>query len=308
MREVIRIKEIVIIYNLHSGKKEIRRDLKSTKEIFKGYGYSYSYIKTKYKEHAKEIVENLREVDLVITIGGDGTFNESVSGNLRRKKPLTLSHIPVGTTNDLGSIFCLGKNMIQNLHLILSGETSNIDICIINNRPFVYVGGFGKFMNIPYDTCRKQKKKLGYLAYVLNIVKDFITGKTKSYDIEYEVNGETHKEKCSFAIISNSNQIAGIKNFYKDVKINDGQFEVLICNLRTRTQILRGLIAIASSNVKKSQGFKYYRTNNLKIKFDTELEKPWCVDGEKYDGNTLEYEIKVDNSIKMLLPKIALKK
>ena len=36
-------------------------------------------------------------VDLVISGGGDGTFNEIVSGNLRREKQIPLSHIPVGT-------------------------------------------------------------------------------------------------------------------------------------------------------------------------------------------------------------------
>ena len=122
--------------------------------------YKHSYIKTKYRGHATEILENLKEVHLVITVGGDGTFNEAVAGNLKRENHLVLSHMPFGTTNDLGAIFCLGKNMLENLKLILDGEICEIDICTINRKPFVYVAGFGRFMNIPYETSPDIKGRL----------------------------------------------------------------------------------------------------------------------------------------------------
>lgn len=244
---------------------------------------------------------------LVITIGGDGTFNEAVAGNLKREKPLVLSHIPQGTTNDLGAIFCLGKNMPQNLELILQGEVRDIDICDINGEPFVYVAGFGKFMNIPYETTRDVKKRWGYIAYVTNGIKDFFTGKTHLYEIVYEFEGKKYQSNCSFALISNANRIAGIKNIYDDVKINDRKFEVLLCRLRKKSEIVKALFAMASSNIRNADGFEFFRTDNLKITFRSYLRKPWCIDGEQYTNQELEYEIKIDRSLKMLLPQKALK-
>ena len=70
-----------------------------------------------------------------------------------------LAHIPVGTTNDVGVMFGYGKDIKRNLSLLLNGVIKEMDICIINGQPFVYVAGFGKFMHIPYQTSRTLKKK-----------------------------------------------------------------------------------------------------------------------------------------------------
>ena len=92
------------------------------------YGYSPTFIGTQYHGHAKEIVSHLGYVDLVISMGGDGTFNEVVYGNIQRKRRLILAHIPVGTTNDVGTMFGYGKDIEENLKLCLSGEVKEIDI------------------------------------------------------------------------------------------------------------------------------------------------------------------------------------
>lgn len=196
--------------------------------------------------------------------------------------------------------------MIQNLKLILEGIIDEIDICTINNKPFVYVGGFGKFMNVPYETARSEKKKFGYIAYIFNGIKDFFSGKTYLYDLTYEIDGKKYNEKCSFLLVSNANQIAGIKNFHKDFKLNDRKFELLFCNLQKKNDILGGLITLASLDATKARGFEFYKTDNLKIHFNTPLKKPWCLDGEMYESNVLDYEIKTDTRIKMLLPKKAI--
>ena len=52
------------------------------------------------------LVEELDSlIDLVISVGGDGTFSEVMNGNLEREKQLVLAHLPVGTTNDIGHMY-----------------------------------------------------------------------------------------------------------------------------------------------------------------------------------------------------------
>ena len=177
----------MIIHNPSSGKKKnIYKILKKSKSLFEYYGYNYNYIKTKYPGHAKEIVKNLTDIDLVISVGGDGTFNEIVSGNIERTDKLVLSHIPVGTTNDLRTLFGYSKDILKNIESILTGCDKQIDICMINDKPFVYVSGFGKFVSLSYETPRSSKAKHGYLAYFTSAVKDFFKD-SYMYDIEFEV-------------------------------------------------------------------------------------------------------------------------
>ena len=224
-----------------------------------------------------------------------------MTGNFRRKERLLLSHIPLGTTNDIGSMFGYGKNIFNNLKLVLDGVVKKVDICLLNSHPFVYVAGLGKFLNISYDTPSDLKKKFGYLAYLIEGLKEF-SGKTKLYDVEYEVNGEIHFEKCSFLLISNANRIAGIDNFYKSVKLDDDAFEVLLCDLTSKADIAKSLYFLKTKDITKVPGFKFYKTNSFKINFSELPIKSWCVDGEKFESDSLEYNITIEKGVSLLIP------
>lgn len=296
------MKNCTIIYNPNSGHVFKTKYLKEYKKILTKNGYNPKFIGTQYSGHAKEIVNHLEPTDLVISMGGDGTFNEVMSGNLERKKPLILAHIPVGTTNDVGVMFGYGKDIKKNLNLLLDGTIKVMDICVINGRPFVYVAGFGKFMQIPYNTPRKLKKKYGYMAYLLEGVKDFFNP-TKMYDITYKVNGIEKRGLYSFMLISNANRIAGINNFYKDVKLDDNQFEVLFCNFKRRVDIIKTFTILMTTDIERISGVEFYKTNHLEIKFADYPKKAWCIDGEKLDRAVLNYDISNVRNVKIMMPK-----
>ena len=296
------MKKCVIIYNPNSGKKEVDKILPKFEGELNKYGYTGEIISTKHKGHTTEIVENLdSSVDLVISIGGDGTFNESMTGNFKRKDKLVLAHIPVGTTNDIGTMFGYGKNILNNLRSTLEGKVQKIDICIINNRPFIYSAGFGKFMNIPYETPRELKKKIGHLAYLTEGAKS-LTSKTKLYDVTYEMDGIKTRGLFSFFIITSANRIAGINNFYKDVKLDDNKFEVLMCNMTTKVDIIKSLYFLTMYDATRVPGFYFHKTDNLKIKFNTPLDKAWCIDGEELEPIDDSYEIKIQSNVEILMP------
>lgn len=296
------MKSCAVIYNPNSGHIFKSKNIYEYRKILINAGYNPKFIGTEYRGHAKEIVNHLDYYDLVISMGGDGTFNEVMTGNLERKNRLILAHIPVGTTNDIGVMFGYGKDIKRNLQLLLTGVVKEMDVCNINGRPFVYVAGFGKFMQIPYNTPRKLKKKLGYFAYLVEGVKDFFSP-TKLYNITYNVNGIEKTGLYSFMLISNANRIAGINNFYKDVKLDDDTFEVLFCNFRRRIDIIKTFALLMTVDISKVSGFEFYKTNKIEVKFKDYPKKAWCVDGEKLDRAVLKYEINNIKNVKIMLPK-----
>lgn len=300
------MKKCTIIYNPHSGKKVKSNFLAAYVDILLEYNYDPEIVFSKYKGHIKKIVSELPECDLVISIGGDGTFNEAVTGNLKRDKQLLLSHIPLGTTNDIGAMFGYGNDIIENLKILLDGEEKSIDLCLVNEKPFVYVSGFGKFMTIPYETSRNSKKSLGKLAYLKEGVKEFFNH-TKLHELKYCVNGEEYKGLFSFILISNANHIAGINNFYNNVYLDDGKFEVLFCNLNRKQDIIKSLVYLTTSDITKVPGFYFYKTDKLEIEFTKEIDK-WCVDGEELDQKTKKYKIEMIKDFKIMLPKKNLEK
>ena len=294
------MKKCVVIYNPNSG-KNIKKDfLAAYLDILMEYDYDPEIIISKYKGHITKIVSELRFVDLVITLGGDGTFNEAMNGNFLRKERLLLAHIPLGTTNDIGAMLGYGKDPIHNLRLLLEGETRKMDICCVNGKPFVYVAGFGKFMNVPYETSRELKKKLGYLAYLVEGFKEF-RNTTKLYELSYQIDDEVYHGLYSFMIVSNANRIAGINNFYNDVKLDDGKFEVLFCNLTRKKDILKTLYYLKTNDITKVPGFYFHKTDNLKVTFKKRVSS-WCVDGEKLEEDIKEYNITVKKDVEIMMP------
>ena len=295
------MKKCLVVYNPNSGKYNKEVTLPKIEKILNEYDYSVIIEKTKYKGDATSIVANIDKCDLVVSIGGDGTFNEVMTGNFMRKDRIVLCHLPSGTTNDVGAMWGYGKNMLNNLKLALNGKVKRIDICTINDKPFVYSAGFGKFMNIPYETPRELKKRIGHLAYIREGARDFFR-KVKLYDITYEVDNEKYRGLFSFALITNANRVAGINNFYKDIKLDDNKFEVLLCNITKLKDIVKTLYFFALYDTSKIPGFYFYQTDNIKIKFNSPLKKPLCIDGESFDDMSGSYNIKIDHDVYVLMP------
>jgi len=295
------MKTCIVIYNPSSGHTLNPRKLPVYKAIINSYGYKVNFIATEYHGHAKEIVYHMGYVDLVISMGGDGTFNEAMYGNILRSKRLLIAHIPIGTTNDIGKMFGYVGDIEKDLHLCLSGTVKGIDIPMINGRPFIYVAGFGKFLNIPYETTRKDKKKIGYMAYIINGIKDFFKD-TTMYDIEYTIDGIKYNSTCSMLLISSATRIAGFPNLLSNIKLDDDQFEILICHQRKRLDILGALIQLVPFDASNIDGLSFNRASKLTIKFKKRFRKPWCIDGEKLEIKTLNYEIHNERNVNVLMP------
>lgn len=296
------MKNCELICNRESGKGIKRKTINEVINKLQEHEYKTHIYYTEKHGDAKRHVKNLKYADLVLSIGGDGTFNEIVQGNYLREEKLLLSHIPVGTTNDIGHMLGLNKNILKSLEKILEGEIKNVDIGLINNQPFFYVAGFGKFINVPYQTSRKLKKKLGHLAYLINGVKEFFQI-TKLYELEYTVNNETYHGFYSLILISNANRIAGLNNIYKNVKLDDNKFEIMFCNINRRKDLVKTLILLIKTGITNVPGIYCHTSDKVEITFNEKIKNNWTIDGEKLKNEKKKYTITINKELKMLLPK-----
>lgn len=290
----------VLIYNPNSGKLTNRNDIKKLYKIFENYGYDVEIIYTEYKGHAKEITKKLKDVDLLICAGGDGTLNEVISGNIERSKPLLLGHLPLGSVNDVAHMYGLTGSTTRNLVMLLNGVRKNIDVCLLNENPFVYVACIGAWVDISYSTPRKLKEKYGKFAYAIYGIKQ-LKQKLQFYNIKYTVNGETHEDRFSFIFITNSNRVGGVNNIYEDVKLDDNKFEVLLCDIKNKWDIIRAVHYLTHRKLEDIPVFKYYKTDNIKLEFD-EVPPSWCIDGDELTHESKKFEIKINKDNDMLLP------
>jgi diacylglycerol kinase (ATP) len=290
----------VVIYNPNSGKLTNRNEIKRLYKLLENYGYDTQIIYTEYKGHAKELVKKMDDVDLLLCAGGDGTLNEVISGNIERHKPILLGHLPLGSVNDVAHMYGMSNNTIKNTLMLLNGARKNIDVCLINDNPFVYVACIGAWVDISYATPRKLKEKYGKLAYVMYGIKQ-LKQHLQFYKVKYTVNGETYEDEFSFMFITNSNRVGGVNNIYDDVKLDDNKFEVLLCNIKNKWDILKAIHYLKRRELNDIPVFKYYKTDNIKFEFD-EVPPSWCIDGDELLHNDKKFEIKINKDNYMLLP------
>lgn len=290
----------VVIYNPNSGKLTNRNEIKKIYKILENYGYDTEIIYTEYKGHAKELTKKFKDVDLLLCAGGDGTLNEVISGNIERKHPILLGHLPLGSVNDVAHMYGMSNNTLKNITMLLNGAEKNIDVCLLNDNPFVYVACIGAYVDISYATPRKLKEKYGKLAYVIYGIQQ-LKQNLQFYNVEYEVNGQTYQKQFSFIFITNSSRVGGVNNIYDDVKLDDNKFEVLMCDIKSKWDILKAVHYIKRRDMNDIPGFTYFKTDKIKLKFD-EVPASWCIDGDELTHNEKEFEIKINKSNHMLLP------
>ena len=297
------MKKCKIIMNPQSGKKK-KVNYHAMYDLLRKHGYDGEIIFTQGAKDATRIVEELpNDVDLVISCGGDGTLNEVVTGDMKRKHKLTLANLPLGTVNDVGNMYGLNKGILENLELLLSGKPKKIDVCYINDSAFVYVACLGDYIDMAYSTPRELKAKYGKLGYVLYGVKQFITKKVHHYRVRYIVNGKTYEDDLSFFFITNSSRIAGFNDVYYDIKLDDGMFEVAFAKINRKKDMFSTLIQLGTKDIKDVNEVTYYRTKEITIVFLDPPKSSWCIDREEYKYTGTTFNLKVVQGPKMLLPK-----
>lgn len=297
------MKKCVIIYNPQSGKLKKKELLQTFFDLLRNHGYEAEIKYTKKKKDATEIIKNLDYVDLVICAGGDGTLNEVVTGNLAREKRLTLANLPMGTTNDVANMYGYTKNnYMKNLELLLEGVKKKIDVCFINETPFVYVACLGDYIDMAYSTPRDLKKKYGKLAYVMYGLKQ-LRNKINSYDIKYKIDNKTYEGRYSFFFITNASRVAGFDDVYYDVKLDDNKFEVAFCHVKNKAELMKIFVLVNNMDLKDIPGITYYQTDNLEIEFLQSPKVSWCIDGEEYKSSSNKFVFRIDRDTHMMLPK-----
>lgn len=122
----------------------LARALRSEVDLELGY--------TEHRGHAAELARDatLTGIDLVVTLGGDGTVNEVVNG-LLTKGPgpdvPALAVVPGGSTNVFARALGLPKDWAEGTGVILEalrdGRTRTIGLGLADDRYFTFCAGFG---------------------------------------------------------------------------------------------------------------------------------------------------------------------
>ena len=284
------LKRIMLIINPVSGRRISLRFLPDIIRIFTDNDYVVSVFPTGKRGDATEFAKlYASEYDIVVTIGGDGTLNEALTGLILGDHSTPIGYIPSGSTNDFASCHGISSDMLTAAMNIVNGTPRQIDIGKFGDKYFSYVSAFGAFSWLSYTTSQNLKNVLGHSAYLIDAVKDL--PKLKSYHLKFTDGGFTYEGDYIFGAVCNSTSVAGTFTLPSDmVDTSDGKFEVLLVHkpqsLIDWQSILNGVFTQDYS----SYFLDLFQVDSLSIEAPSTLD--WSLDGERGHGkSTIEFEI-----------------
>lgn len=271
------MKKMLFIFNPSSGKARIKTQLFDIIQFYTGNGYVVTVYPTQQTGDGYNYVKELQDdYDRIVCSGGDGTLNEIVSGILDADKVQKIGYIPSGSTNDFGRSIGIPSDLETALSITCSGKPYGIDVGRFNEKYFIYVAGFGAFTKISYSTPQKMKNNLGYVAYVLQGIKEL--SELRDYHILMEYDNGKLEGNFIIGFIMNSFSIAGFKNPIGYLtELNDGLFEILLIKNPANIVELQEIIASLISGALDSEQIICVRTSFAKIQSDS---MDWTLDGE----------------------------
>ncbi len=265
------MKKILVVENINAGKKNAVSADKIIEEFYLGKDVELNIVGI--EEVSEDTVKNS---DVIISVGGDGTVNKVVPFAMKFDKPIGV--IPCGTANLLSAKLKIPTDIKKALQVIEYGQKLKIDVLKVNDNYSVLRTGFGYDADIICKTPQSLKNKFGYFSYFVAGVLFALRLKQQVYHLTYD-NDKKLSVLATCLIIANAgNMYKNLVSISKNCRLDDGKFDVFI--LKVKNPILFFLEFLQIIFDKKSSNSKamYFQTKNISVKND------YCVchiDGEK---------------------------
>ncbi len=283
------MKKMLFILNPNAGMRKANRYLPQIISIFNRADYQVSVHITASQGDATAITEQLaRQMDVVVCCGGDGTFNEVLSGLIRCGADAPIGYIPAGSTNDFAASLKLPTNVLEAARAIVEGKPQYFDAGQFGKRYFSYVASFGAFTRASYATPQNVKNALGHTAYLLEGINEL--SQIRKLHAKLELDDEVIEDDFLFGAISNSTSVGGILTLDpKQVDMADGKFEVLLVRApKDAIEIAECLRALRTQKYNCNM-ITFRPTTHVRVTAGEEMT--WTLDGERADwSGTMEVQ------------------
>ena len=284
------MKKMLFIMNPYAGQRKANRYLAEIITVFNRADYEVTIHMTAGSGDATRVAkEYAANVDVIVCCGGDGTFNETVSGILASGVDVPVGYIPAGTTNDFASSLKLPTSPLAAAQNIAEGEPVAYDVGSFGGRHFTYVASFGAFTKSSYATPQNVKNALGHTAYVLSGISELT--QIRKEHVRLELADRVVEDDFIFGAICNSTSVGGILTLDpKVVDMADGKFEVMMVRAPKSLAEITECIQALQTQKYNCNMITFFSTDKVTVISDPKMS--WTLDGEHEPGHE---EVVVEN-------------
>lgn len=179
---------------------------------------------TKHKGHAVELAKEAvkQGIDIVCAVGGDGSVHEV--GTALIGSQTSLAVIPIGSGNGLARHMAIPRNIKKAIQTINQNKHIQMDTVLVNDQPFLGVGGYGLDAVIAQKF--DQDKKRGFWTYVKHVFKEFF--RYNPMNISIDTNGQIKKMPVVLCTIANTSEFGNGFKVSPKSDATDGKLELFL--------------------------------------------------------------------------------
>lgn len=289
------MKKYLFIVNPVAGGGRAGKIIGMIDELMKEKEETYDIISTKGAHDGRDIVnKNIDKYSLFIAVGGDGTVHEVASGLIENKKG-TLGIIPAGTGNDFSLSLNIPKDNKKALELILSKnkKVKEIDVCSINQRPYINITSIGFDAEVVLLTNKIKKVIKSESSYVISVILKLFS--FRKSQIELTIDGKTEKINSFLLAVGNGKYYGGGMPIMPYAQIDNGMLEVCSVKEASNLKILTLFPSIFKARHTKYKKYvTMYKAKELTIRTNNEMILN--IDGEIIpDNKEKELRFKIED-------------
>ena len=277
------MKKLLLIVNPHAGQRKVVKHLAEIIDIFNRAQYEViTHITASSGDCENMVMHYAHKLAMVVCCGGDGTFNETISGVLRSGVDVPVGYIPAGSTNDFANSLGLSTDILKAAHDIVQGSVEMFDVGAFAGRYFSYVASFGAFTRTSYTTPQSLKNALGHLAYVLGGIQEL--SQIKTHHLRFALpDGTVIEDEFIFGAVSNTTSVGGVLNLSKDrVDMADGLLEILLVRAPKDLKELADCLVALQRQTYNCGMITFLSTPSAEITAPESMD--WTLDGEQQKG------------------------
>jgi YegS/Rv2252/BmrU family lipid kinase len=224
---ILEIRLMKIICNPVSSAGKACKEWPKYEKALKDAGLDFEFEWTKDINDAIQIVkDSMKDHDLIVSFGGDGTVNEIVTALGQTGFKNTIGYIPIGRGND--NAFNLRQtNKIEDVIEMLVEKRHRVIDCIeINDgeRYCLGVAGVGIDAVVAEAVYGKSSK----MAYNIALIKSFFQYRPRHMNINIDDGRIVKDIKSLTTMIGNGQLVGGGKLVTPDAIIDDGLLDIMI--------------------------------------------------------------------------------
>lgn len=278
------MKKLLFVLNPCAGMRKASKVLAEILAEFNRADFDvHTYVTAQQGDGVQAVEKMAPGMDLVVCCGGDGTFNETVTGLMRSGLEIPIGYIPAGSTNDFAASLGLPTDPVEAARQIVGGVPVAYDAGRFADRYFSYVASFGAFTKVSYSTPQNVKNLLGHVAYLLEGMQEISQIRKLHVKLTLDET-DVLEDDYLFGAVCNSTSVGGIMTLDPNqVDLQDGKFEVLLIRApKTLQEISECLLAVQKGQY--NSAMMTFRTAS-RILVEADPEMPWTLDGEKEEGH-----------------------